>query len=236
MESLLRRLKFYGIGFGIGLVFIFFFFQNRGCSWLPGNRVKNAILDRVLVVSDNVKVEMGNLNITNDQLIEALNTGDILFSESDKEEKTKCYIIESEGVKYGFTLPVESFVSEVFLADQESNFRVTKQGFGEFIRFPMDDNLVYIDTNKLVECQQQLLGLENAKEVLTLIQKNGRINFSESDFSIEPKAEHLIEFYKGEQQVKANTIWYKNKLDILNFEFSGSDTCEVNKLKVAQEF
>lgn len=234
MESLLRRLKFYGIGFGLGLVFIFFFFQNRGCSWLPGNRVKNSILDRVLVVSDDVKVEMDKLNINNDQLIEALNTGDILFSESDKGEKTKCYIIESEGIKYGFTLPVESFVSEVFVANQTTNFRITKKGFGDLIRFPMDDDLVYIDTNKLVACQQELLEVESAKEILALILKNGRINFAESDFSIEPKAEHIIEFYKGEQQIKANTIWYKNKLDILNFEFSGSDTCDVSSLKVTE--
>jgi hypothetical protein len=52
MESLWRRLKYYGIGFGIGLVFVIFFFQNRGCSWLPSNRVKNSILDRLVVASD----------------------------------------------------------------------------------------------------------------------------------------------------------------------------------------
>tara|TARA_B110000285_G_scaffold164433_1_gene183630 strand:+ start:1064 stop:1768 length:705 start_codon:yes stop_codon:yes gene_type:complete len=234
MESLLRRLKFYGIGFGFGLIFIFFFFQNRGCSWLPGNRVKNAILDRVLVVSQDSKAEMDKLNINNDQLIEALNTGDILFSESDKDEKTKCYIIESEGMKYGFTLPVESFVSEVFVANEKTNFRITKKGFGEFIRFPMDDDLVYIDTNKLVRCQQEILEVESAKEILALIQENGRINFAESDFSVEPKAEHIIEFYKGEKQIKAKTIWYKNKLDVLNFEFVGSDTCNDNSLEVGE--
>lgn len=86
MDKLLRRLKFYGIGFGLGLIFIFFFFQNRGCSWLPGNRVKNAILDRVLVVSDEVRSEMNTLKLSDSLLIQALNDGDILFSESDKNE------------------------------------------------------------------------------------------------------------------------------------------------------
>lgn len=236
MDKLLRRLKFYGIGFGLGLIFIFFFFQNRGCSWLPGNRVKNAILDRVLVVSDEVRSEMNTLKLSDSLLIQALNDGDILFSESDKNEATKCYIIESGDNKYGFTLPQESFVSEAFIANNSNKFKISEKGYGEMIRFPLDENLVYIDTNELVSCQKDMLGIENPKEALKLIKLNGRINFSESDFSVEPKAEHIIEFEKNGKLVKAKVVWYKNKLDVLNLQFSGSEQCaEKSELTVLEK-
>jgi len=49
MNTFLRRLKYYGIGFGIGLLFVFFIFKQKGCSWTPGNRVKEAVLNRIIV-------------------------------------------------------------------------------------------------------------------------------------------------------------------------------------------
>ena len=45
MGKFLRRLKFYAVGLGIGTIFTFMIFGNRGCSWLPDNRVKNMIAD-----------------------------------------------------------------------------------------------------------------------------------------------------------------------------------------------
>ena len=50
MDNFFRRLKYYGIGFGVGLVFVVFLFQQKGCSWTPGNRVKSAILERIIFV------------------------------------------------------------------------------------------------------------------------------------------------------------------------------------------
>ena len=68
MDSIFRRLKYYGIGFGAGLVFVIFFFQNRGCSWLPDNRVKNSILDRVLVLPETESVQMKKYGLTKKDL------------------------------------------------------------------------------------------------------------------------------------------------------------------------
>ena len=74
MKSWIKRLKFYGIGFGIGLFFVAFFFQNRGCSWLPSNRVKNAILDRLIVVSDETESTMKLKDLTILRGVEILGT------------------------------------------------------------------------------------------------------------------------------------------------------------------
>ena len=70
-SSFIRRLKYYGIGFGIGLIFVFIFFQNRGCSWLPGNRVKNTVLERVMVVNDETAKAFAKKGLTKKDAIAA---------------------------------------------------------------------------------------------------------------------------------------------------------------------
>ena len=85
MNSWIKRIKFYGIGFGIGLLFVFFFFENRGCSWMPSNRVKNAILDRLIVVSEKTEILMNQKGVDANDILLALNSGDIDFIKSRKD-------------------------------------------------------------------------------------------------------------------------------------------------------
>ncbi len=226
MQKFTKRLKFYGIGFGFGLIFVIFFFQNRGCSWLPSNRVKNSILDRVLVISDETSNQLKKSSLTEENLVQALNDGDILFGESNKSEDEKCYVIEKNGIKYAFTLPVESFISEVFVDVDNGNKTTTTTGYGKFIHYPLDSTLIYCDTSKIVGCQQEMLGLLNTKDILKLVKKSGRINFATSNLSQQPKAEHTVEFKKDSLQISTNMIWYKNKLNITSFKFEGSDACK----------
>lgn len=226
MQKFTKRLKYYGIGFGFGLIFVIFFFQNRGCSWLPSNRVKNSILDRVLVISDETSEQMKKSSVTNEELIQVLNDGDILFNESDKSDENKNYIIEKGGLKYVFTLPSESFISEVFIDVSEENYKTSTTGMGHLIHFPLDSNLVYVDTNKIVGCQQEALSLISPKDILKLIKESGTINFDKSDLSVRPKAEHILEFMKGDLKIEAKVIWYKNKLNVTSFTYEGSEECE----------
>lgn len=226
MQKFTKRLKYYGIGFGFGLIFVIFFFQNRGCSWLPSNRVKNSILDRVLVISDETSEQMKKSSVTNEELIQVLNDGDILFNESDKSDENKNYIIEKGGLKYVFTLPSESFISEVFIDVSEENYKTSTTGMGHLIHFPLDSNLVYVDTNKIVGCQQEALNLISPKDILKLIKESGTINFDKSDLSVRPKAEHILEFMKGDLKIEAKVIWYKNKLNVTSFTYEGSEECE----------
>ncbi len=221
----MKRLKYYGVGFGFGILFVVFFFQNRGCSWLPSNRVKNTILDRVLVIDQDTEKEMLKMNLSTDDVVQVLNDGDILFGDSDKNREHKCYIIEKEGVTYAFTLPAESFISQVFVDVKKEIKSTSIKGKGKLIHFPMDDNLVYVDTNSVLGCQQKELGLENPQEILKSLIENGKIDFEKSDLSIRPKAEHFIQFeYKG-RNIGANFIWYKDKLNLTAFEFEGNEKC-----------
>ena len=229
MSTFIKRLKFYGIGFGIGLIFVFFFFQNRGCSWLPSNRVKNAILDRLIVVSDSTDKVMKSRNITMDDIVLALNDGEVYFNESDKDNASKVYIIEKNDIKYAFTLPYESFISEVQIRDKNAVIKGTSKGEGKIIHYPMDDNLVFPDTTKLVTCQQEALGLIEPKKILKLIKSTGKIDFERTNLDVQPKPEHYIHFTNDGQVIGTKMIWYKNKLNIISFYAPRADNCHQEK-------
>lgn len=226
MESFKRRLKYYGIGFGIGMIFVVFFFQNRGCSWLPGNRVKNAVLDRLIVVSETTEATMKERGLSEDELLQVLNDGDVLFSESDKNEDSKVYLIEKEGVKYAFTLPYESFVSEVFIDVKGKTVKTSSAGLGRIIHFPKDDDLVFPDSTKLVTCQQDQLKLVNPRDILAAIKKTGKVDFARCQFEQRPKPLQYLIFEHNGVEVGAKVIWYKNKLNITTFEAETLTNCD----------
>ena len=84
MTNFYRRLMYYGLGFGIGLVGVFFFFNNRGCSWLPSNRVKEMISERIIYVSDTNLSVLKNLNIAESEIAQYVLNAEIHFSKSEK--------------------------------------------------------------------------------------------------------------------------------------------------------
>ena len=227
METLVRRLKFYGIGFGLGLVFVIFFFQNRGCSWTPSNRVKNAVLDRLIVVSDSTAILLKEKGISYNLVIQALNDGDVDFGKSNKTKNGKAYLIEREDLSLVFTLPYESFISEVFLAKKVKGIKTTTHGGGKIIKIPNDKDMVFADSSSVVSCQQEKLGLISTPKIYYKIKSTGRIDFEKSDFALRPKPEHHITIeYKG-KTIGMTMIWYKTKLNISNFHHSSLEECDI---------
>ena len=224
-SSFMRRLKYYGIGFGLGLVFVFFFFQNRGCSWLPGNRVKNTILERVMVVSDDTALAFEEKGSSKEDAIAALNDGDVLFGESDKRNESKVYVIEHEGNKFLYTLPYESFITEVKIGSKAKKTKTSKEGLGTIWRFPVEKDLVFLDSSQVLKCQLDQLQLEDAKAIFRKIKKSGKIDFERTDLSVRPKPEHYVIFTHDSISVAAKTIWYKDKLEILSFDFPSEVKC-----------
>ena len=230
MDSIFKRLKYYGVGFGIGLIFVAFFFQNRGCSWLPDNRVKNSILYRVLVLPESEEKLLKEYKLTKKDLRLVLNDGEVLFNESKKEWNPKVYVVQKKienigKVKFYFTLPKESFISEIHFSKQ--NTKNTLTGYGELLSFPMDDNLVFPDSSKMVTCQQDFLKLVNPRDILKSLKESGKINFTNSKLDISPKPEHEILFKdKKGNWISCNMIWYKNKLNITRFNITQENNCD----------
>jgi len=234
MKSFLRRLKLYGIGFGIGLVFVFFFFQNRGCTWLPSNRVKNSILGRVIVVQSDQEALLLKHGISKDEVINFLNDGDVEFGKSKKAGNPQVYSLTKElngkEVQLWFTLPANSFISEVQWPEGSiQKAGNSEKGTGEMIHFPNVKSMVYLEDNKRFVCQQDKTGLIATSEVLKRLKKTGQIDFERSHLKISPRAEHYISFrsVKG-QEIEAVTLWEKEHISFTSFILADTTGCPAN--------
>ena len=82
MTTLKRRLLYYGIGFGVGLIFVFFFFSNRGCSWLPENRIKDLLAQKIIFVSEQNSEVLDKLKIDESEIKKYIANADVYFSKS----------------------------------------------------------------------------------------------------------------------------------------------------------
>lgn len=228
MNKFINRLKYYGIGFGLGLVFVFFFFQNRGCSWLPSNRVKNSILDRVIVVADEEQQLLKAKGIGKDEVMELLNTGSVEYDKSVKEGNTKIYMLYNDKHKVYFTLPKDNFISEVKLANRNvSKITNSSEGFGTMIHFPNDKNLVHVDSNKILTCQQEALGFINQQLILKSLKEHGRIDFAKTFYFKKPRPMVYFVYPDSKKNtIGSKAVWYKNKITIKSFDIPFETNCK----------
>ncbi len=232
MPSFLRRLKYYGIGFSLGLLFVFFFFKNRGCSWLPGNRVKNSILERLVVVSEKERLKIESKGFKMKDIVNALNHGSVHFSESKRHGTDKIYLISKKDQRRGdfkcfFNLPHDSFLAEVFWADKPvSKIRISQSGYGKFVHFPKDDHLVYIDSNKTISCQLNALQIHAPNQILNLLKRNGQFDFKQTNLTTKQKPIHCLVFSsKSYDRIRIFANWYKNKIHVTSFLLPFRNKC-----------
>lgn len=94
-----QRFRYYLIGVTIGVVISFFFFRGRGCAWLPENRVKNELLESVILYTDRMNCQLDCNELTEEDIYELFHSGEVLFSESEPNGETKTYVLEGESAK-----------------------------------------------------------------------------------------------------------------------------------------
>ncbi|MBU2019474.1 MAG: hypothetical protein KJ941_07505 [Bacteroidetes bacterium] len=225
MTSFTKRLKYYGIGFGIGLIFVVFFFKNRGCTWLPDNRVKNAILERLIVIPENQEAAFARLEMTEKDILKFLNEGDVAFSESDKSGINKRYKIDLDETSLYFTLPEESFISAVYLKKENRSSEL--KGRAKVLRFPNEKHLIYVDSTENMSCFIEQKKWQKEGKIQSLMKKSTWIDFDSSNFVKIAKPLHRLVFMdENNEPISLDAIWYKNKINIT--KFSGADTLQCN--------
>ncbi|HYG52356.1 MAG TPA: DUF4258 domain-containing protein [Flavobacteriales bacterium] len=124
-----RRLQYYLIGFGMGLVVCFVMFGQRGCDWTPGNRVLKQIATSQILITDSVKCVMQENGISDDDVFQLLNNGDVIFSESKTHQVPKEYIIENAEGKFKIRFLVRNDTVSVIHGVANSK-KTTCKGFG----------------------------------------------------------------------------------------------------------
>ncbi|MEJ6589676.1 MAG: hypothetical protein QNL43_07715 [Crocinitomicaceae bacterium] len=226
MNNFYRRILYYGIGFGIGLLFVFFFFNNRGCSWLPENRVKEMIISRIVFISDTNLAVLKNLGIQKAEISKYLEDADVDFSKSKKRENPKIYHLE------GPTKSKENFVAQVVLYEDaficellpnqfsSQNASPSKKGLGTPVHYPSKKNLFYSDSSAHTNCQRKALGIEEDSTLYRLFIENGRINILNSDLAKSPKPVHSIVLRTGSgREANFFSTYFKEKARIYKFVY-----------------
>lgn len=172
MDKIKNRIKFYLIGLSLGVIVVYFMFGNRGCAWLPGNRVKNMVGEKEIIAGDSILDIMKCLAIDNDAIYNLLKSpGDVEFSESVTDQNPKIYHIEGEleGDSYWvkFALYSDRDISEVVELYRENKTGCTSERSNYYkstIPLPHDDVIAIIESHDmrvldLANCQQQAYNL-----------------------------------------------------------------------------
>lgn len=216
-NGLLRRLKYYSIGFGIGLLFVFIFFKNRGCQWLPGNRVKNTLIGKVLVVSKPTQTFLNKHKISDAELEKFLINGSVQFGKSDKEGNPKTYSIvhdvNGKSVELWFMIHDNAYVSEVIVPSNSIfSAEASHSGLGRVTFVPKVDNIIYLPNNNSIANNL------SEKSVQKLLKEKGWIDFSKTNLMATPTPEQYLLLVKSEgDTLKAWTSWYKDHIQINQF-------------------
>lgn len=224
MKSFWRRLRYYGLGFGIGLIFVFFFFRNRGCSWLPENRVKNTFLGRVLVVSEDNRRIFEQHHLTDSVIVSFLNDGSISFGSSKKQGNPKVYKIRKElngkEVELWFSMPEDAFISEVVWPKGSiQQFQNSTSGLGRMIHFPNVEIFTFLKDNSVLNEQRKKLGVKDEQYIQFLMKKGGLIDFSRSNLKAEPSPEQFVLLPRQQgDTLRARTVWFKEHIEFYSFE------------------
>ena len=230
MSSFTRRLLYYGIGFGIGLVFVFFFFNNRGCSWLPENRVKQIVSQRIIFISERNLPVLKKLGIKENEIGAYIKNAEVYFSKSIKNTNPKIYHFE------GPTKTNDNFVCQIVLYDDSficelipnqyssKNAAPSNKGYGKPVRFPKEGNFFYSDSTRYTICKRKALGIIEDSTLMSYFRQSGRIDLLNSNLRNKPKPEHRL-IVKDEKGIEIgfNATYYKEKAKVIFFEYDGED-------------
>ncbi len=115
-----NRLKFYIFGLGIGILISYMFFGNRSCGgWLPGNRVKAAILDFEVKTSNYLTCLMENSAFKPDSLAKYVVGSSVNFNQSNTENSPRIYALSNGSLDLKFAVNFED--SSIYVIDLPVN-------------------------------------------------------------------------------------------------------------------
>lgn len=220
MDNFFRRLKYYGIGFGTGLIFVVFLFQQKGCSWTPGNRVKSAILERIIFVDSLDAAYLKTNHLSKKSLRAFIENGTVSFLKSKRNGSEKLYHFHG---KLGRVKSLDCLIAYreksvvVDMDFEHSNIKqyIPLRGYAE----PFLHNKKNWFSGKWELYDLKGIVASNAPEKFTsLFLKNGMLDCAKSTLSgKKPNAYFIIKnrYTKDlEQEYLIKSIWYQEKIEI----------------------
>lgn len=220
MDNFFRRLKYYGIGFAIGLIFVVLLFQQKGCSWTPGNRVKSAILERIVFVDSLDDVYVKAHNISPRTLRKFIENGTVSFLKSKRNGKEKLYHFHGDLGKLKSTDCLIAYREKSVVVDidfENSDINKYKPLVGYAKPFLYKKKNWFSGKWELYD----LKGIvpSSAPEKFTeLFLQHGRLDCKKSTLIGKNPTSYLSftnQFAKHQkQELLLRTIWYQEKIEI----------------------
>jgi len=221
MSSFLRRLKYYGIGFAIGLIFVVVIFQQKGCSWTPSNRVKSAVLDRIIFVDSLDSLYLAQHRISPIQLKEFIEGASISFSDSQREGNEKIYVFynafpQQENINCLIALREKSFVVDIDFENSDIHSYRRLKGKARPFLFKKDKNWF---SGSWENFTLKGIDAQKAPEIMTeLFFKTGILYADSSNLNAD-KPLHKISITNTlspskKAQIRFTGSWYQEKIEI----------------------
>jgi hypothetical protein len=234
MESFWRRLRYYGLGFGIGLILTFGIFNTRGCSWMPANRVKEAMNARIWVMEEQTqKTFFGQFHFSDSSFHEAIENADIEFTKSRRRGQHKIYQLAIENAKGQTIRLLARMTDESALVDfiptsknwqQYVKLKSTAE-LGKIIFRPQQKNLFYLPENRSLQEAFGNIGIRNDQQLNLALQK-AEFSYQKSDLKATPKPLLVFDICMPSSTVGTSKqlrysitcLWYKDKLKVVALE------------------
>ncbi|MBW7868522.1 MAG: hypothetical protein H3C31_09385 [Brumimicrobium sp.] len=234
MKKFWAKFRYFSIGLVLGTIFVLVVFGDRACSWLPGHRIKEDILGKVIVFPEDQLDALNAMGISGENISDIITHGKILFSESVKKPTVypKAYVLElTDGntrKRVQFSLYEDSYISIVHPLKEGEKASAYKQlkGWGKMVHFPSDSSLVYIDNSEYTMCKASGLADTYPNHILNDLRKTGKVDFSHSNLML-TKASLRVSFTQNDTlHVDAETIIYKYRITFKDFYWDSKLPCE----------
>lgn len=217
MNSIWRRLLYYGIGLMIGLLFVIFFFGNRGCSWLPENRIKSSIFSQVLVLDTTAMVA----EFTDSMYVVTIVEADVNLGLSLRQGEPKAYYFanKKKGNKARFfqvTFETDGVVGIVKTIPQDQKAKIqTGNYWYPIIHVPGDSN--FISFHEDVQAKIDFFKL-NRQQIHNALKSTGVAETQNFDFDPDKRKIHRMTFEHRGISYKILVRYFQNSLQLMDIE------------------
>ncbi len=217
MKSIWRRLMYYGIGLMFGLLFVTLFFGNRGCTWLPENRVKASVFSQIIVIDTNAMLA----EYTDSMYVVALADSKVNFGLSARQGEPKAYYFgntskKKKGTFFQVTFETDGVVAvcQTIAEDRKAKIAIGDHWF-PIIHVPGDSNFISFHEDVLNEINNLKI---NRNQIHRALRENGMAQTVHIDLDPDQRKIHRMTFAIGGQQYNIRARYFQNSLQLLDVE------------------
>lgn len=223
------------MGLMIGLVFTYMLFGNRGCSWLPENRVKNMIAEKEIIVGDSVKELMNCSGVSHNDVYRLLNDeGDVDFSKSKADIYPKEYWFtgtkdESElDIQYALFDSIVEVIGFHWKGSTDCSTSISNKN-KTIVPLPEVEIIAIIESKEIriidkVECQMKCYGLTES-EILDF-HKSALNDINQSQPRLKPNPYYVMVGNLNGVQYQITYVIGENRTRISDIDGGKECNCE----------